>query len=50
LKLRFTRRAVGQITIALDYVAERSPQGAARIRDRLATIAMLLETRLTPVA
>lgn len=36
-------RATAQITAALDYMAERSPQGAARIRDRLTTITALLE-------
>jgi toxin ParE1/3/4 len=43
LKLRFTRRATVQITTALDYVAARSPQGAASIRDRLRELVTLLE-------
>jgi toxin ParE1/3/4 len=43
LKVRFTTRATAQITAALDDVAERSPQGASRIRDRLLEIARLLE-------
>jgi plasmid stabilization system protein ParE len=44
LKLRFTKRATAQITAALDYVVARSPQRAARIRDRLTEITTLLET------
>jgi toxin ParE1/3/4 len=44
LNLRFTKRAMAQTTAALDYVAARSPQRAARIRDRLAEITTLLET------
>jgi toxin ParE1/3/4 len=43
LKLRFSRRATAQIAAALDYVAERSPQGAASIRDRLREIVKVLE-------
>jgi hypothetical protein len=35
VKLRYTKRAAGQIDKALDYVAERPPQGAARMRKRL---------------
>ena len=43
LTLRFTKRAIEQITGALDYVAARSPQGAASIRDRLRELTTLLE-------
>ena len=39
----FTRRALVQIDRALTYVEERSPQGAARIRDRLIDLVALLE-------
>jgi hypothetical protein len=31
VRLRYTKRAAGQIDKALDYVAERSPQGAVAI-------------------
>lgn len=44
MKVRFSTRATQQITAALDYVAGRSPQGAARIRDRVTEIAALLES------
>jgi toxin ParE1/3/4 len=43
VKVRFTARATAQITSALDYVAARSPQGAAKMRDRLTEITALLE-------
>jgi toxin ParE1/3/4 len=43
VKLRYTKRAVAQITAALDYVAEQSPQGAVRIRDRLEALVSLLQ-------
>jgi toxin ParE1/3/4 len=43
VKLRYTKRAVAQITTALDYVAERSPQGARNIRDRLENLFTLLQ-------
>jgi toxin ParE1/3/4 len=43
VKVRFTRRATEQIASALDYVAARSPQGAANIRDRLTEITTRLE-------
>jgi toxin ParE1/3/4 len=43
VKVRYTRRAVAQITKALDYVAERSPQGASQIRDRLEALVSLLQ-------
>lgn len=41
--VRYTRRALTQIDRALTYVAERSPQGAARIRDRVMDLVALLE-------
>lgn len=43
VKLRYTTRAVAQITAALDYVNERSPQGARAISDRLEALAALLQ-------
>ena len=43
MKLRYTKRAVAQITTALDYVDERSPQGARNIRDRLEALAAFLQ-------
>ena len=43
MKVRFTARALVQIRTALDYVAQRSPQGAAAISDRVSEIAALLE-------
>jgi plasmid stabilization system protein ParE len=35
MNLRYTKRAARQIDKVLDYVAARSPQGAARLRERL---------------
>jgi len=35
VNVRYARRALTQIDRALTYIEERSPQGAARIRDRL---------------
>ena len=35
MKLRYTRTALLQIDKALDYIRERSPQGAARINERI---------------
>ena len=43
MRLRYTKRAVGQIDKALDYVAERSPQGAVRVRERLLAVVTLLQ-------
>jgi toxin ParE1/3/4 len=43
LRLRYTKRAAGQIDEALDYVAERSPQGAVRVRERLLAVVTLLQ-------
>jgi toxin ParE1/3/4 len=43
VKIRFTKRAIAQVAGAVDYVAERSPQGADRIRERLAELLALLE-------
>ena len=35
MRLRLTRTAAKQITQALDYIAERSPQGAESVRERI---------------
>jgi toxin ParE1/3/4 len=43
LRLRYTKRAAGQIDEALDYVAARSPQGAVRVRERLLAVVTLLQ-------
>ena len=43
MTLRYTKRAAQQIDKALGYVAERSPQGAAHIRERLLAVVTLLQ-------
>lgn len=43
VNVRYTRRALAQIDRALTYVEERSPQGAARIRDRIMDLVTLLQ-------
>jgi toxin ParE1/3/4 len=43
VRLRYTKRAAGQIDKALDYVEERSPQGAAHVRERLLAVVTLLQ-------
>jgi toxin ParE1/3/4 len=43
MKLRYTKRAAQQIDKALDYVAERSPQGAAHVRERILAVGTLLQ-------
>lgn len=43
VNVRYTRRALAQIGQALTYVEERSPQGAAQIRERLLTLISLLQ-------
>jgi toxin ParE1/3/4 len=43
VRLRYTKRAAAQIDKALDYVEERSPQGAAHIRERLLAVVTLLQ-------
>jgi toxin ParE1/3/4 len=40
---RYTRRALAQIDNALTYVESRSPQGAVRLRDRIAALVALLQ-------
>jgi plasmid stabilization system protein ParE len=41
VKLRYTKRAIAQIDAALAYVAERSPQGAGNISQRLLALLTL---------
>lgn len=43
MRLRYTRRAARQIDKALDYVAEKSPLGAAHVRERLLSVVTLLQ-------
>jgi toxin ParE1/3/4 len=43
VNVRYTHRALAQIDRALSYVAARSPQGAARIRDRILTLVTMLQ-------
>jgi toxin ParE1/3/4 len=43
VRLRCTKRAATQIDKALDYVAERSAQGAVRVRERLLAVVTLLQ-------
>lgn len=42
MRLRYTRTALQQIEQAFDYLEERSPQGAASVRERLLTAIALL--------
>jgi toxin ParE1/3/4 len=43
VNVRYTRRALVQIDKVISYVEERSPRGAAHIRDRIATLVTLLQ-------
>ena len=43
MRLRYTKRAAGQIDRALDYVTEKSPHGAVRVRERLLAVVTLLQ-------
>lgn len=44
MRVRFTPRALAELDGVLDYIAARSPQGAARVRDRVrAALAALAE-------
>jgi plasmid stabilization system protein ParE len=44
VKVRYTRRALQQLTEILDYIDDRSPQGAEKVKRRLqATIGRLAE-------
>jgi plasmid stabilization system protein ParE len=42
MRLRYTRPALADLASILQYVAERSPQGAAKIQARIRAIADLL--------
>jgi plasmid stabilization system protein ParE len=42
VKLRYAKRAAAQIEAALAYVAERSPQGASHMAQRLGVLFTLL--------
>jgi len=43
VNVRYTRRALAQIDRALSYIAERSPQGAVHVRDRVSALVALLQ-------
>lgn len=45
MKVRYSKRAIGQIEIALSFVQANSPSGADNIRRRLVAIAKTLEAR-----
>jgi toxin ParE1/3/4 len=42
MRLRYTLPALADLTSILDYIAERSPRGAARIHARIRAVADLL--------
>jgi toxin ParE1/3/4 len=42
VKLRFTKRAVRQIEEIIDAIAQESPQGARRVRERMQSMTTLL--------
>lgn len=42
MRLRYTRPALADLDSILEYVSERSPQGAARIHARIQAVADLL--------
>jgi plasmid stabilization system protein ParE len=42
LKVRYTRRAVSELEAVLDYIDQRSPQGAQRVKARLKDVIALL--------
>jgi len=43
VKVRYTKRALAQIDVALTYIEARSPQGAGRVRDRIVALIALLQ-------
>ena len=45
MKLRFTKRAVRQMEEIIGAIAQESPQGARRVRDRMQDITTLLLER-----
>jgi toxin ParE1/3/4 len=42
VKLRYTLPALADLVAILDYIADRSPQGAARIHSRIRAVTDLL--------
>jgi toxin ParE1/3/4 len=42
MRLRYTLPALAELTSILDYIAERSPQGATRIHTRIRAVTDLL--------
>ena len=38
MRLRYTSPALADLTLNLDYIADRSPQGAARIHSRILAV------------
>jgi toxin ParE1/3/4 len=42
MRLRYTQPALSDLTSILDYIAERSPQGSARVHARIKAIINLL--------
>lgn len=42
MKVRYTRPAAADVVALLEFLAEQSPQGARRVRDRLRDIERLL--------
>jgi toxin ParE1/3/4 len=43
VKLRFTPQALSELDAILDYIAERSPHGAERVKARLLGLAGLIQ-------
>lgn len=55
MKLRFQKRALQQIETALEYIADQSPQGAAKVERQLRKTLARLQTypqsgRRTPIS
>ena len=42
MKIRYTRPALADLALILDYVASHSPQGAARVQARIQAVIDLL--------
>ena len=42
MKLRYTRPALADLSVILDYIAARSPRGARRVQGRIRTVIDLL--------
>ena len=43
MKLRFTPQALSELEAILDYISERSPQGAGRVKARLLALAGFIQ-------